>query len=188
MKIEHHISRIIYPIGQGQCVSEFHSVKQISNSSNSTEIKSIAQVYFDCGVAGGFSKSKANLAEMNRILAYPVEAVKRYLFISHFHYDHISHVPQLLKNRNITKIFFPKLAIQHHILALLQVVVFTPFSQPLNSTLLRISVADFSDLNVDVVLIDPDITDDRIVSERIGLEEYLAEYYWFDLCFGRLIV
>ncbi|KDE69075.1 hypothetical protein FUSO7_12190 [Fusobacterium necrophorum BFTR-2] len=81
------MNRIFVPVGQGAFYIE-----------DFTE----GVVIYDCGSSTKTDKEIANIID-----SYFKKKVVYAIFISHFHQDHISGIPHILKNYEVKNIFFP---------------------------------------------------------------------------------
>ncbi len=137
------INRRVHPVGQGQCISEFHSKDKLP----------FAKFFFDCGAL-----RNANKNELNHITQAEPSGGDKYLFITHFHYDHINHIPALLKSgRPFKRIFIPELSDRHHVLAIMDVVYNSSSFADVDPGLLSVASGSFTSFgDVQVTKIMPD--------------------------------
>lgn len=94
-----YMKRTFFGVGQGAFYNETFFENCVIND-NETVQKSKLQVIYDCG---SFEKKKTSVI-IEKELNHDCDTI---LFISHFHYDHINGIPELLKQAKIKCIIFP---------------------------------------------------------------------------------
>ena len=91
------LKRIFYPVGQGAFYSEIFYDNRVARKSV------IGTVVYDCGTESKqqYVNDCANMLKNEGVNDIDI------LFISHFHNDHISHIPRLLTDFNVRVIVLP---------------------------------------------------------------------------------
>lgn len=87
------IRRTFWPVGQGAFYTEVFFYKRWLRG----------LVVYDCGATGDQVPIIGTIKEVQRLYGHDIDV----LFISHFHADHISQIPNLLQNFNIKIIVLP---------------------------------------------------------------------------------